>query len=122
MKKKSCIPNSWLIEKKDSLPFTVTVETKIREFQYKILNDIIYTKYLSMYSAATLIYTLLLVAAFVVYYTACLSAILISSRVQNAAATLVVMQGTFCHITPAQCSISCIGFLSHFVLILRFYF
>jgi len=26
-----------------SLPFTVTVETKIREFQYKILNDIVYT-------------------------------------------------------------------------------
>ena len=25
------------------LPFTVTVETKIREFQYKILNDIVYT-------------------------------------------------------------------------------
>lgn len=28
-----------------SLPFTVTVETKIREFQYKILNDIVYTNY-----------------------------------------------------------------------------
>ena len=26
-----------------SLPFTVTVETKLREFQYKILNDIVYT-------------------------------------------------------------------------------
>ena len=26
-----------------SLPFTVTVETKIREFQYKLLNDIVYT-------------------------------------------------------------------------------
>ena len=26
-----------------SLPFTVTVETKIGEFQYKILNDIVYT-------------------------------------------------------------------------------
>ena len=26
-----------------SLPFTVTIETKIREFQYKILNNIIYT-------------------------------------------------------------------------------
>jgi len=26
-----------------SLPFTVTVETKIRECQYKILNDIVYT-------------------------------------------------------------------------------
>ena len=25
------------------LPFTVTVETKLREFQYKILNDIVYT-------------------------------------------------------------------------------
>ena len=26
-----------------SLPFTVTLETEIREFQYKILNDIVYT-------------------------------------------------------------------------------
>jgi len=26
-----------------TLPFTVTVETKIREFRYKILNDIVYT-------------------------------------------------------------------------------
>ena len=26
-----------------SLPFTVTVETKLREFQYKILNDVVYT-------------------------------------------------------------------------------
>ena len=30
------------MEKIYSLPFAVTVETKIREFQYKILNDIIY--------------------------------------------------------------------------------
>ena len=26
-----------------SLPFTVTIETKIREFQYKILNNIVFT-------------------------------------------------------------------------------
>ena len=30
-------------EKIYSLPFTVTVETKLREFKYKILNDIVYT-------------------------------------------------------------------------------
>ena len=26
-----------------SLPFVVTIETKIREFQYKLLNDIVFT-------------------------------------------------------------------------------
>ena len=26
-----------------SLPFTVTIETKIREFQYKVLNNIVFT-------------------------------------------------------------------------------
>jgi len=30
-------------KKNYSLPFTVTLETKIREFQYKLLNDIIFT-------------------------------------------------------------------------------
>ena len=43
-------------------------------------------------------------------------------RVQNAAARLVVMQGKFCHITPVLHLHCCIGFLSHFVIILRLYF
>ena len=31
-------------EKIYSLPFVVTIETKIREFQYKLLDDIVFTK------------------------------------------------------------------------------
>ena len=43
-------------------------------------------------------------------------------RVQNAAVRLVVMQGKSRFAILPQCSISCIGFLFYFVLILRFYF
>ena len=77
-------------------------------------------KYLSMGAAATLFYSF--VSSRIDYCNSLLYGVPKChidklQRVQNAAARIVVIEGKFCHITPVL-SISCIGFLSHFVLIL----
>ena len=71
-----------------------------------------------------LLSTLLLVAeetTEIVYYMVCLSAILIICREFRAQALDLSLCWANVATLP-QCSISCTGFLSHFVLIFRFYF
>ena len=109
----------------DQLTMAVHI-TKICSATFYHLHNIrCIKKHLSMDSAATLIHSF--ISSRIDYCNSLLYGLPKChidklQRVQNAAARLVVMQGKFCHITPVQCSISCIGFLFYFVLILRFYF
>ena len=82
-------------------------------------------RYLSIDAAATLIHSF--VSSRIYYCNSLLYSVPKRhidklQRVQNAAAKLVVMQGKFCLITSVLHQLHSFGFLSHFVLILRFYF